>query len=690
MTPPQLLQRLGFGRGYMDSRAELAESLEGYAARGSRNGKVIGDGRFEPFRGLQSKGANTGSRIMTRLGNTWGGIKDIGATVASGSVYEHIAKTLLFIGAGQVHKEGTNITNAIASSILQLMIATNGNYTTPPYQAGLPQPSAPDVGILDAFGTGYSGYTDGAISIVLERRRPETGARSIASLPSVVIIPRKKSFYVVFPLAATGQTEWAVFATNHGLGANGVHRRLGYQYSIYDIPESLVASSTLNGIPRCLEFDYRNGDLLPEEASVVDYPPNAGTHVVQLENATVILGAFADSVASPSAGNAGTVGLVSLDNHPESYNPNHRIYFPEGIVDVLSRMTDSYAYVACRNSIWAIQYVGDRGDFLPSVTISNVIPDAGIAKPCNWTQAFGLIYLWLEGVGIVGMTADGEIDYDLGAGVSELTKDWDSNTVLSFDPRTRSIVAMNNDVSVSLCLQNRSWSYPCYAKDYGIAGNYMAAVSSRGEMIVTVTNGGVSTAHTYDKGASRAPVLHVSQWFAPSAINRTNSIYEIGAAIENGANTEPLLIGLHKNLEPVVLENLRITSVGSVVEVLEGLVMPDDVGKRIAVIAENVSGPNNFAIGKIANVSGNFVEIVDIATASPLSLSIISRGFAIVGDDIFAVNQKANRLQHLDTVQPDMPDAMSAAVSIFHPTDAVIGQILAVEVYGSTQGGNII
>lgn len=682
----ELIKRTGF-YGYKESAAPLsAESLDGYAARGSRNGKFIGKGHFEPFRGVESKGVNTGSRVMLPIGDDWGGLKDIGTTQASGTAFQHVARTLLFQGAGQVHIKGVNIPNAIASSVLQLMLFSSGAYTGIPYTAGLTAPSMPDVGILDNPGAGYTGYTDGAIDVVLERRRPETGARSVASSPSVVIVPRKKTFYIKFPAAQTGQTHWAVYATDHGLGGNGKRKRLGYQYSTFDIPESLVAAASVNGIARALEFDYRNGDLLPEEASIVDYPPSAGTHVVQLENATVILGALADSVSSASSTNPGTVGIVSLDNHPESYNPNHRIYFPEQVVAVLSRMTDSYAYVACRNSIWAIQYVGDRGDLLPSVTVSNVLPDVGIVKPHNWCQAFGRLFMWLEGAGLVGMNADGSIDYEFFADVSEFTRDFDENTVVGFDPRTRSVVAMCGDKSIARCLDNGNFSYPCFLKDYGHEGNYLSAVTARGELVVSLTDGAGVNACAYDKGAERAPVLHVTHWFAPGQISRTNSLNEIGLTIETGTNTEPLIVGIHKNLHQPVWEHIS-TAGGSMVQVNIGEVFEEDIGKRIAIIGVNIVPGANYVTGKIKAVNGATVEICKL-DGEPIVLNVFARATALLGDDMFVVRQKPNRKMHLPPIEPDTVDALSLAISIYQPTDAARGQISTIECYGGYTGGS--
>src|ERR1041384_6064211 len=113
------------------------------------------------------------------------------------------------------------------------------------------------------------------------------------------------------------------------------------------------APATIDGIPRSLEFDFVAADLVPEVAYIDDSPPPAGTNAVRLENVMVVLGCYGDSTASVSASDPGTVGAVSLPNFYESYPPTFLVYFPESIVDVLSRPTDSYAYVGHKNSITA-------------------------------------------------------------------------------------------------------------------------------------------------------------------------------------------------------------------------------------------------------------------------------------------------------------------------------------------------
>src|SRR5689334_15094832 len=181
----------------------LDERLADSFALGSRNQLVIGAGKSRPWGGMLSKGANTGARKMLQVGKTWGGIKDIGGIQGSGSFFEDIGRSLWMIGAGQPSIEGVDLTGITLSTILQVSIAVNGVYSAGnTFQAGLPQPSTPDVAVLDAPGAGYTGIIEGPVSFKIARLRLTTGARSIASLTSAVLVPEKKSVRVTFPLAS--------------------------------------------------------------------------------------------------------------------------------------------------------------------------------------------------------------------------------------------------------------------------------------------------------------------------------------------------------------------------------------------------------------------------------------------------------------------------------------------------------
>jgi hypothetical protein len=410
MDEPQLAE-LGFNGGFDLGRQPFDPALYGKYGLGSRNSIIDSDGISRPWKGLNSKGANTGSRVMFPMGSTWGGLKDIGGTQGAGSGFEYVNASRFYIGAGQLSVEGADIAGATASSTLKILLRRAGSYTavdSGPYSAGLAQPSAPTVAVLDTPGTGFTGFVDGPVSFKLARLRTATGARSIASTTSVVAEPQKKTIRITFPAAAAGQSHWALFATQQGFGGVGLHYRLKYGTSL-DIPESVVAAGVVDGISRSLEFDFKDGDLVPELAYIDDYPPPAGTHAAQLGQCVLVGGCYADATSSPTSTSTGTCWAVSLPNFPESYKPSHVLAMPEQLVGVLHRPTDSYMYVGLRNMILAMQYIGLTNG--PACALTTVYPDLGIQNPANFCQANGRLYM-VAGKGVlVRMNDAGQADY---------------------------------------------------------------------------------------------------------------------------------------------------------------------------------------------------------------------------------------------------------------------------------------
>lgn len=252
MSERQLLGVEGFSKGANTALPSLDERLAHTYAAGSRN-LIIGAGKARPWRGLESKGAGTGSRAMFIVNSSWAGLKDVGATQAAGSLFSDIGKSIWTCGAGQVSLEGVNIPGFLASTILQVAVAQGGLYDASRiFDAGLPQPSVAEIAILDAPGVNYEGITTGPISIKIARLRLTTGARSVASLTSAVIIPNAQSFRITFPLPATGQTHWRAFGTQEGFGGVGLHYALRYGVgtaAVLDIPESVVAAGTAAAWP---------------------------------------------------------------------------------------------------------------------------------------------------------------------------------------------------------------------------------------------------------------------------------------------------------------------------------------------------------------------------------------------------------------------------------------------------------
>lgn len=556
--------------------------------------------------------------------------------------------------------------------------------------AGLPQADAPIVTLPTAPSAEYSGLINGAVNFKIAAIRdpenigvdidnPSAPVRGRASSASAVLVPANNTIKITFPDAVTDQTHWAVFSTQEGFGGTGEFYRLGYRTSsdadavwYFGISETTVAAES----DRTLEFDYRTGDLLPEAAWIEDYEPPPGTHCVRLENIMVVLGAY-----------DGTVGAVSLPNYFESYNPFHLLYFPEPVTAVLARQIDNYAFVACRNSIHTIQYVGYRGDELPSATITTITPEVGIAYQHNWCMGAGQIAMFLEGAGIALMTNGGQIDFEFGKEVAYLTRNWTAvNTKVCFNPTTRSYVFGHQNESVSYCLESGRWGSPVYNSDVGITGNWLAGINAQGVLYASLDNAGTATAYAYDDSTSttRVPILSVGNWIAPNGTGRGFGIYEAAIAIRQGNNTESVIIGFHKNLFTTYLRGGSVTSASNVLTVT-GAFTTNFSGNQAVVFGADIGGAGvNYMIARITYASANTVTMTDRSTGATLNAQAsASNCLVVIGEDFFPVTPIANLDQHVLNVRPAIQDARSFCVSVFQATDATSGNCIQVNIFGT-------
>lgn len=534
-----------------------------------------------------------------------------------------------------------------ASTIMQVASVQVAQYFyTYLDQAGLAIPDAPTVAVPSSAGASYTGIINGAVNFKIAGIRdrqnvgtnltsPEAPVKSVSSTASAVVVPNNKTVQITFPAAKTGQTHWAVFSTGEGFGGTGDFYRLGYRVGstgndpwIYGIPESTVNAASPT---RTLEFDYRTGDLLPETAWLEDYAPPAGTHCVRLENIMVVLGC-----------SDGTVGSVSLPNFFESYNPFHLLYFPEAVTSVLHRQVDNYAFVACRNSIHAIQYVGYRGGDLPSATVTTLNPEIGIAYQSNWALGGGNIACFIEGAGIAMMGGDGTMNFEFGAQVARFTKDWTAaSTVVSFNPKTRSFVFANGDTSFSYCLQSNVWSTTFYNSDAGVTGTWVSGINARGELVATLTNGGTQTAYSFDDNTTttRMPCLSVTSWNGGNDPARGKNLYEVQVNIQGSTNVEPLIGGISQNLVKPYIRGCSVTSSSSTLTVPSFPCTASVVSKSWAAVfglnignqAASAIGTNTFTITGHQFNTGQSITLTT-SGALPTGLAISTTYYVIKVD----------------------------------------------------------
>jgi hypothetical protein len=683
------LTEIAFNRGMMSSLPDFDPGLAGTFAPGSRNQIMVGR-RARPWKGLGTKGANTGGRKMLQVGKTWGQIKDIGMLLGSGSFFEDIGRTRWGIGSGRPGIEGTDMTGFDLSTILQVAVPVAGVYdASHVYDAGLPQPSTPDVAVLDQPGAGYAGIINGPVSFKIARLRLTTGARSIASLTSAVLLPANNSVRLTFPAASSGQTHWRVFSTQEGFGGIGLHYALRYGIGtagVLDIPESVVAAGSAGGVGRSLEFDFHTGDLVPELAYIYDFPPPAGTHAVRIDNVMVVLGVAVDSTSAVTSTNTGTAGSCSEPNFYESHDPRHRIYFSEQIVDHRARQTDSYVYVAFRNAIMAIQYVGPRDG--PAVAVTAILPEVGISKSANWCQVGGLLYMRLGDGSFVRMRADGSLDYGWADDIYELIKDWDDNTVIEWHPDTMSVIAANGSQAFSFSLLTEQWSPTCAFADAGVAGTALSAIHSQGELIITITNAGAQTAYAWDTGAATMAITSMTPWFRAQA--RSARVREMMVAFENDRTTDPLIISVHRNGRRTYIRDAQLTNGSNVITSATAPFDAAHTGDLLCAFGAGIgAGGKNYLLGRMVYGAANSVTLIDPVTGAALNAQAsLSDVYCVLARNIVPYVFTRKEFQHSDFIDKfRVFDAQSYAVGFNMLTNTTMGQIVRAEVLGTLHNG---
>lgn len=670
--------------------SNVLEAPDNSMAEGSRNQIYIGTG-FVPFKGLTAQAANSGSRLMRQVGGTWGGLKDYVSGIAiqgKGSFFEDIGRSRWFIGSGQPSVEGVDMAGITASTILQVSIAVSGAYTAGnTFSAGLPIPSAPDVGIVSTPGLGYTGEINGPVSVKIARLRLRTGARSVSSTTSAVVNPANKTVRVTFPIAATGQDNWAVFFTQQGFGGVGLHYRLAYLGAL-DIPEATVAAGTVDGVSRSLEFDYKDGDLVPEVAYIDDYAPPAGTHAVRLQNVMCVLGAYGDSVSPVSSTSPGTAGAVSLPNFYESYKPRHLIYFPEAVVDVMARPTDEYAYVGHRNCITAMQYVGVRDG--PAVSVTMVWPDVGIKLPHNWCQVHGLLYVMSATNGLVRMRSDGSVDYDFADPVRAYMANWtQDDTFVGWHPNSLSLVVFNKTSrqALSYSLQKGKWSPPASFADAGVAGGALSCVNTVGRLMVTVDDGSTAgRAYAWHEGATSMQIASFTNW---KETLRPVTIMELDIGFEIDSLAGPLIISIHRNMRKNYVRDLTTNNSSNVVISAGAKFKTSHTGEMVCIFGPGVGGAGvNYLIARITYQSPTTVSMADPSTGAPLNAqATLANLYMVIATQIFTYTFTEIEKQHTPPLtDPFVDEALSHCVGLHLITNATAGQILAVNTLGTGQG----
>lgn len=640
----------------MDEATDIAEFFYGLAgfehalsprsspttfALGSRNLIPDEDGTSRPWDGLDLIG--TGARLMFLAGDTWAGLADTEEQQAAGSIFSWFADMLIYAGYGQLVYDGTNISGEFASSLVQFLLRWGGSYTdarSGPFVAGIPQPSAPTVGIIDTTIGGVP-QTNGSYSFKWAWIRTTTGGRSIASPTSATVIAQGKAVYLVVGEAPEGATHGVVFVTKKNFAGLGLHYRLvranpftGVEYTVDDIERTLsdvtvthaspnigsasgdftaadvgkkfspvssgftvpagtviqsvtsptVAILTNNvtvssgsnprtakiisfvaGFERGILLNWQESDLTDEDAWIEDYPPPPASHVFPLEKVLGVV-SDADSLDVASGTNRGTAFHFSLRNLPESFNPLHRLYSPQKVVDVLHRGIDSYVFFACKMFIGAIQFIDVEGS--APATLTALLPNEGILSRNNWcADSTGLFLFTAKGVA-VKIGENGMVDRDFSKKVRKYMKRWTE--------REKVIVASWADgISIAWIYKNECllyntqtglWSSLIYLTDFSANIEAIGALGVSGSLLISAFDepdesdeeGAIASLFDFDKGTTGTTVAAIPHYQAAPDPKRTKIINSLAPVYNCDDASSKVYISLHVNDEPTHITDAAI------------------------------------------------------------------------------------------------------------------------------------
>jgi hypothetical protein len=493
------LARHAITGGYFASSNPLAVP-PGCIVTGSKNLLFLPGGRPQIPKGPVLQGGVAGGRAMFNLPD--GGYGSLGdaTTAGIGSIVGLVARAIAYVGAGPLYLNG--VSRAVsASTAAQILLYVSGSYTgagTGPFTMGVQRALAPVIAETPTVDAAMSG----TISTVHWFIRSATGGRGRASEASNILVVNGKTVrhtvnaLDVAAAAALGYDRLAIASTVFGFGAAGPY------YFLKEI--ALSSLTTVDGVANSTELQYTSNDLSQAElAPVLDFTPPAFVFMAALEDVLSGIGAYGDPVAGVTATEPGTAVVTSLPVYIESWPFDNISYLPEKPTGVLSRASEGFCFIACKNSLHAQLYTGGRNP----TTVRTIWAQVGFLSQHNMTLAEGgRLYGYSSGKrGLVRLGEDGEPETAWAAAVAEDTRAWVAqNVVCGWDGDHQVFVAGHGQTL--LCFApalygqgHTGWSAP-YDLTGKVTGNLCACVTVGGALLLATNDGATVRLYSFNAG----------------------------------------------------------------------------------------------------------------------------------------------------------------------------------------------
>lgn len=237
-------------------------------------------------------------------------------------------------------------------------------------------------------------------------------------------------------------------------------------------PLAVVTDTDL--LPRFLDLDYADDDLLDTVAPRGIEPPPAGTHAFPYGVVTVIAGIL-----------DGTALVASNPNQSEQYDIERNVQFlnpPEPIVRCEASPYDGSVYLWTRNSLQTVVYAGDQ--IVPR-TIWNNTGISGQSAACISKSG---AYCFSGKRGIARYRGNLEPDTSFADSVAEYVESWDpDNVAVGYSPFHEAVVyCYDKEILVYFETQG-NWSAPCRIDLWNSATIGEGALSSDSRIVSCLT-----------------------------------------------------------------------------------------------------------------------------------------------------------------------------------------------------------
>lgn len=544
--------------GYRSSSSPL-DIPPGFICNPSKNVLFLGNGRSQGYKGPAIQASVVGGRAMYNSPDA--GYASLGdaTNVGIGSVVGLISRALAFLGAGALYLNG--VTRSIsASTALQILLYRSGSYAganTGPYLAGLDPSVAPQLTSSILTSTLMSG----TYSVVVWLIRSATGGRSRRSTASIIQVIDGFKARVEFPpvTPSRGEDRWGLGVTQAGFGASGPYYELT-EIAESTIARTNLTAAMTNGSPnlavtgpagyftaddvgkivlvvgaagpgtflrsailtftddlhvvltdnatatvsaaqmlfRSYDFEWGSGDLVGKDlAPILDYPPPPAVFAAGIEDSLSVIGAYGDSTSGVTATSPGSAIAVSLPLFPESFPPDSLLFLPEPPIGVLSRASDNFAFIGCRNSMHALTYTG--GD--PPMSLQSVWATIGIAAQHNMCLGEGGRLYVFTGKGAIARIAEGnEPDTEFAADVRDDVATWTAaNEVTGWDNDHQSACFMHGKHIYAFNSQANAWSALLDCTSL-MTGNICACVTVNGGLLIATNDGTTVRLYNFNGG----------------------------------------------------------------------------------------------------------------------------------------------------------------------------------------------